>query len=52
MDKPEQKKVNFGITLNPEVYQVLEKIADEEGISKSGLIEKALKEKIKKKENE
>ena len=49
--KPEEKKSNFGITLDPQVLDMLEKQAEKEGLSKSELIEKSLKEKIKK-ENE
>ena len=46
--KPEEKKSNFGITLDPQVLDMLEKQAEKEGLSKSELIEKSLKEKIKK----
>lgn len=49
--KPEDKKSNFGITLDQKVMEMLELQSEKEGISKSELIEKCLKEKIKK-ENE
>jgi hypothetical protein len=44
--KPEEKKINFGITLHPEVIDMLEKQAEKEGLSKSELIEKSLKQKL------
>jgi len=44
--KPEEKKSNFGITLDPKIMQLLEIQSEKEGISKSELIEKSLKQKI------
>lgn len=49
--KPEEKKSNFGITLDPKIIELLEIQSEKEGLSKSELIEKSLKQKIKK-ENE
>ncbi|MCK9445955.1 ribbon-helix-helix domain-containing protein [bacterium] len=40
----DEKKVNFGITLDPEIEKILIDISKKENISKSSLIEKALKE--------
>jgi len=44
----EEKKVNFGITLDPEIERLLTELSEKEDISKSSLIEKALKEFMKK----
>ena len=49
--KPEDKKSNFGITLDPKIMELLDIQSEKEGISKSELIEKSLKQKINK-ENE
>ena len=49
--KPEDKKSNFGITLDPKIIELLDIQSEKEGISKSVLIEKSLKQKINK-ENE
>jgi hypothetical protein len=49
--KPEDKKSNFGITLDPKIMEMLESQSEKEGMSKSAFIENILKEKIKK-ENE
>lgn len=45
----EDKKKNFGITLNPEIYKLLEIKADEEGKSRSQLIEEIMKKHFKNK---
>lgn len=47
--KPEDKKFNFGITLDPKIMQILEDESEKEGISKSELIEKSLRQKIESK---
>jgi metal-responsive CopG/Arc/MetJ family transcriptional regulator len=49
----DDKKSNFGITLNPELVKILEEQSEKEGISKSKLIEDVMREFIKnKKDNE
>ena len=50
----DDKKSNFGITLNPELMKILEQQSEKEGISKSKLIEDVMREylnKNKKKDN-
>jgi len=50
----DDKKSNFGITLNPELMKLLEQQSEKEGISKSKLIEDVMREylnKNKKKDN-
>lgn len=44
----DDKKSNFGITLNPELMKLLEQQSDKEGISKSKLIEDVMKEYLNK----
>ena len=40
----DDKKSNFGITLNPELMKILEQQSEKEGISKSKLIEDVMRE--------
>jgi metal-responsive CopG/Arc/MetJ family transcriptional regulator len=48
----EDKKVNLGITLNPELIKMLDDQSEKEGVSKSKLIEDVMREHLKnKKEN-
>lgn len=42
----EDRKVYMGITINPDLYKLLEEQSEKEGLSKSNLIENILKEKI------
>jgi len=44
----DDKKSNFGITLNPELMKILEKQSEKEGISKSKLIEDVMREYLNK----
>jgi metal-responsive CopG/Arc/MetJ family transcriptional regulator len=43
------KKKNFGITLNPEIYKLLDLKAEQEGKSRSQLIEEIMEEHFKNK---
>jgi metal-responsive CopG/Arc/MetJ family transcriptional regulator len=43
------KKSNFGITINPELMKLLEKHSEENGVSKSKMIEDILKQNLKSK---
>ena len=45
--KLNDKKSNFGITLHPEIIKMLEEQSEKEGVSKSKLIEDALKDHLK-----
>ena len=48
-NKLDKKKSNFGVTLHPEIIKMLEEQSEKEGVSKSKLIEDALKESLKNK---
>lgn len=45
----DKKKSNFGITLHPELMKLLEEQSEKEKISKSKLIEDAMREYLKNK---
>jgi len=49
--KPEDKKINFGITIHPEILELLEKQSKKENKSKSKLIEDVMKEHFKNKDD-
>lgn len=44
---PEEKKVNFGITIHPELLKLLEEQSKKENKSRSELIEDVMKEYLK-----
>ena len=46
--REDSKKISFGVTLDPRIMELLEIQSEKEGLSKSQLIENALKEKINK----
>jgi len=46
--KPEDKKINFGITIHPELVKLLEEQSKKEKKSKSKLIEDVMREHFKK----
>ena len=44
---PEEKKINFGITIHPELLKLLEEQSKKENKSRSELIEDVMKEHFK-----
>jgi len=46
--KDDEKKISFGLSLDPELYKILKEYAEKNNLKISKLIESILKEKIKK----
>jgi len=44
-----KKKKSFGVTIDPEIDKILKELTEKENITKSDIIEKALKEFVNKK---
>jgi len=44
-----KKKKSFGVTIDPEIDKILTELTEKENITKSDIIEKALKEFVNKK---